>query len=151
MGRQVHGSLLTTYATSRRFQCKSPFPSICVSLVLREVGKWIRGLGASRSSAARSPIILDASPFVCPAKLANPVAACQRPHPVHGEENSTHKGVAGQRRGLKERQRGYVQLLGVVMIDSVHATNSPCSSWGNRSSCAQPRECTGECFRRRNN
>ena len=40
--------------------------------------------------------------FVCPAKLANPVAACQRPRPVHGEENPIYKGVAGQRRGLKE-------------------------------------------------
>ncbi len=40
--------------------------------------------------------------FVCPAKLANPVAACQRPCPVHGEMNPIRKGVAGQRRGLKE-------------------------------------------------
>ena len=40
--------------------------------------------------------------FVCPAKLANPVAARQRPHPVHGEENPTRKGVSGERWGLKE-------------------------------------------------
>ena len=40
--------------------------------------------------------------FVCPAKLANPVAARQRPHPVHGEENPTRKGVSGKRWGLKE-------------------------------------------------
>jgi hypothetical protein len=40
--------------------------------------------------------------FVCPAKLANPVAASQRPHPVHGEENPTRKGVSGERWGLTE-------------------------------------------------
>jgi hypothetical protein len=33
--------------------------------------------------------------FVCPAKLANPVTACQWPHPVRGEENSNGKGVVG--------------------------------------------------------
>lgn len=35
---------------------------------------------------------------LCPPKLAKPVAAIQRPRPVHGEENSTHKGVVGKRR-----------------------------------------------------
>ena len=41
--------------------------------------------------------------FVCPAKLANPAACDSKwPHPVHGEENPTRKGVAGQLRGLKE-------------------------------------------------
>ena len=49
----------------------------------------------------RAPTQLEAL-FVCPAKLANPVAACQRPSPVHGELNLIRKGVAGQRWGLKE-------------------------------------------------
>ncbi len=67
------------------------------------------GLSATAAGAVRQIELLAKDSegflrviFVCPAKLANPVAACQRPHPVHGEENSTHKGVAGQRRGPKE-------------------------------------------------
>lgn len=47
--------------------------------------------------------VLGSPFFVCPAKLANPAACDSKwPHPVHGEENPTRKGVAGQRRGLKE-------------------------------------------------
>ncbi len=59
--------------------------------------------GAEQPSAATESVPL-ALPvlLVCPAKLANPVAASQRPSPVHGELNPTRKGVAGQRRGLKE-------------------------------------------------
>ena len=79
--------------------------------------------------------------FVCPAKLADPVAACQRPRPVHGEENPIRKGVGGQRRGLKEAIGGRWNVAKVnpfrlavgasvqkdVMPDSCTATGS---DWG---------------------
>ena len=44
-----------------------------------------------REAAPRSGFL------VCLAKLANPVGACHRPRPVHGEGNPIRKGVTGQR------------------------------------------------------